>query len=97
MPEFPFAGLNLALTTPFDAEGRIAFDSLPGHIERYPRARRGATLRTTLRRASARFLSARPQGARPRAAAVVVLLREVSIRAPAGGATSPASGPPHSR
>ena len=41
MPEFPFAGLNLALTTPFDAEGRIAFDSLPGHIERYPRARRG--------------------------------------------------------
>lgn len=35
MPEFPFPGLNLALTTPFDADGRIAFDQLPDHIERY--------------------------------------------------------------
>ncbi|RWR26964.1 dihydrodipicolinate synthase family protein [Sinirhodobacter populi] len=35
MPEFPFPGLNLALTTPFDSEGQVAFDSLPGHIERY--------------------------------------------------------------
>ncbi|WP_138471527.1 dihydrodipicolinate synthase family protein [Poseidonocella sp. HB161398] len=35
MTAFPFAGLNLALTTPFDDEGRIAYDRLPDHLEAY--------------------------------------------------------------
>jgi len=35
MPDFPFAGLNLALTTPFDSEGRVDLDRLEPHIERY--------------------------------------------------------------
>jgi 4-hydroxy-tetrahydrodipicolinate synthase len=35
MSPFPFDGLNLALTTPFDAEGKIDFPSLETLIERY--------------------------------------------------------------
>lgn len=35
MADFPFPGLNLAVTTPFDAKGRIAFDKLEQHLERY--------------------------------------------------------------
>lgn len=35
MSEFPFPGLNLALTTPFAEDGRIAFDQLDDHLERY--------------------------------------------------------------
>ncbi|WP_018236318.1 dihydrodipicolinate synthase family protein [Ensifer sp. BR816] len=35
MPNFPFPGLNLAITTPFDAQGRIDFDRLEANIERY--------------------------------------------------------------
>lgn len=35
MAEFQFPGLNLAVTTPFDADGKIAFDRLEEHLERY--------------------------------------------------------------
>ena len=35
MTGFPFPGLNLAVTTPFDEDGRIAFDRLEDHLERY--------------------------------------------------------------
>lgn len=35
MTDFPFPGLNLAVTTPFDPDGRIAFDRLEDHLERY--------------------------------------------------------------
>ncbi|UXN66812.1 dihydrodipicolinate synthase family protein (plasmid) [Phyllobacterium sp. A18/5-2] len=35
MTDFPFPGLNLALTTPFDAEGRIDFGRLEENLERY--------------------------------------------------------------
>ena len=35
MTDFPFPGLNLAVTTPFDSEGRIDFDRLEAHLERY--------------------------------------------------------------
>lgn len=35
MSEFPFPGLNLAVTTPFDASGAIDFDRLEAHLERY--------------------------------------------------------------
>lgn len=35
MSDFPFPGLNLAVTTPFDSNGRIAFDRLEAHLERY--------------------------------------------------------------
>ena len=35
MSNFPFPGLNLALTTPFDATGRIDWDRLETLIERY--------------------------------------------------------------
>jgi 4-hydroxy-tetrahydrodipicolinate synthase len=35
MTDFPFSGLNLAITTPFDAEGRIDFARLEQNIERY--------------------------------------------------------------
>lgn len=35
MTDFPFPGLNLALTTPFDSEGRVDVDRLEPHIERY--------------------------------------------------------------
>lgn len=35
MPDFPFPGLNLAVTTPFGDDGRIAFDRLEHHLERY--------------------------------------------------------------
>ncbi|KRW93491.1 dihydrodipicolinate synthase family protein [Paracoccus sp. MKU1] len=35
MSDFPFPGLNLAVTTPFDSNGRIAFDRLEDHLERY--------------------------------------------------------------
>ncbi|MBP1884450.1 dihydrodipicolinate synthase family protein [Sinorhizobium mexicanum] len=35
MTNFPFPGLNLAITTPFDAEGRIDFLRLEENIERY--------------------------------------------------------------
>jgi 4-hydroxy-tetrahydrodipicolinate synthase len=35
MPSFPFPGLNLALTTPFDAAGRIDWSRLEALIERY--------------------------------------------------------------
>lgn len=35
MPDFLFSGLNLALTTPFDAEGRVDLARLEQHIERY--------------------------------------------------------------
>ena len=35
MSNFPFPGLNLALTTPFDAAGRIDWDRLETLIERY--------------------------------------------------------------
>ncbi|OCC03651.1 dihydrodipicolinate synthase family protein [Labrys sp. WJW] len=35
MSNFPFPGLNIALTTPFDAEGRVDLDRLEAHIERY--------------------------------------------------------------
>lgn len=35
MFDFPFSGLNLAVTTPFDDSGKIAFDQLKAHLERY--------------------------------------------------------------
>ena len=35
MTPFPFSGLNLAITTPFDADGRIDFKRLEENIERY--------------------------------------------------------------
>ncbi|MFQ8431480.1 dihydrodipicolinate synthase family protein [Amaricoccus sp. W119] len=35
MTAFPFSGLNLAVTTPFDAEGRVDLDRLDAHLERY--------------------------------------------------------------
>lgn len=35
MTDFPFPGLNLALTTPFDAEGRVDFGRLEENLERY--------------------------------------------------------------
>jgi 4-hydroxy-tetrahydrodipicolinate synthase len=35
MTNFPFPGLNLAVATPFDADGRIDFASLEVNIERY--------------------------------------------------------------
>lgn len=35
MTDFLFSGLNLAVTTPFDADGKIAFDRLEQHLERY--------------------------------------------------------------
>jgi 4-hydroxy-tetrahydrodipicolinate synthase len=38
MAKFPFSGLNLALATPFDREGRIDFERLEQNIERYIRA-----------------------------------------------------------
>lgn len=35
MAGFLFSGLNLAVTTPFDAEGRVDLDALEDHLERY--------------------------------------------------------------
>lgn len=35
MTNFPFPGLNLAITTPFDADGRIDFGRLEDNLERY--------------------------------------------------------------
>jgi len=35
MKEFLFSGLNLAVTTPFLDDGRVAFDRLADHLERY--------------------------------------------------------------
>lgn len=35
MTDFQFAGLNLAITTPFDAAGRIDYDRLHHNVERY--------------------------------------------------------------
>ena len=35
MSAFPFEGLNLALMTPFDAEGKVDFSALETLIERY--------------------------------------------------------------
>lgn len=35
MTAFPFPGLNLAVSTPFDADGRIDLDRLEAHLERY--------------------------------------------------------------
>ena len=35
MTDFPFPGLNLAVTTPFDAQGRVDLDALENHLERY--------------------------------------------------------------
>jgi 4-hydroxy-tetrahydrodipicolinate synthase len=35
MADFPFPGLNLAVTTPFDSEGRVDFGRLEAHLERY--------------------------------------------------------------
>lgn len=35
MSDFIFSGLNLAITTPFDQDGKIAFDRLEEHLERY--------------------------------------------------------------
>lgn len=35
MSDFLFPGLNLAVTTPFAADGRIDFDGLEEHLERY--------------------------------------------------------------
>ena len=35
MTNFPFPGLNLAIATPFDAEGRIDYAKLEQNIERY--------------------------------------------------------------
>ena len=35
MTAFAFPGLNLAVTTPFDSEGRVDLDGLEGHLERY--------------------------------------------------------------
>ncbi|MGX5849278.1 dihydrodipicolinate synthase family protein [Mesorhizobium sp. PL10] len=35
MSDFAFSGLNLAITTPFDAQGRIDFGRLEQNIERY--------------------------------------------------------------
>ncbi|KGJ07017.1 dihydrodipicolinate synthase family protein (plasmid) [Paracoccus versutus] len=35
MTDFAFPGLNLAVTTPFDPDGRVAFDRLEEHLERY--------------------------------------------------------------
>lgn len=38
MTDFPFPGLNLAVTTPFDSNGEIAYDQLEGHLERFIKA-----------------------------------------------------------
>jgi 4-hydroxy-tetrahydrodipicolinate synthase len=35
MTDFPFPGLNLAVTTPFAADGRVDFERLEQHLERY--------------------------------------------------------------
>lgn len=35
MAAFPFPGLNLAVTTPFDAGGRVDLGALEAHLERY--------------------------------------------------------------
>jgi 4-hydroxy-tetrahydrodipicolinate synthase len=35
MSDFPFPGLNLAVTTPFDSEGRVDLDRLEANLERY--------------------------------------------------------------
>lgn len=35
MTKFPFPGLNLAVTTPFDASGRVDLNQLDAHLERY--------------------------------------------------------------
>jgi 4-hydroxy-tetrahydrodipicolinate synthase len=35
MTDFPFAGLNLAVTTPFDSKGRVDFDRLETNLECY--------------------------------------------------------------
>lgn len=35
MPDFPFQGLNLALATPFDDDGNVAYGQLAENIERY--------------------------------------------------------------
>jgi 4-hydroxy-tetrahydrodipicolinate synthase len=35
MTDFPFPGLNLAVTTPFDAQGRVDLGALVDHLERY--------------------------------------------------------------
>ncbi|TIX15220.1 MAG: dihydrodipicolinate synthase family protein, partial [Mesorhizobium sp.] len=35
MSDFPFSGLNLAIATPFDAQGRIDLGRLEQNIERY--------------------------------------------------------------
>ena len=35
MTAFPFPGLNLAVTTPFDADGRVDLHRLEAHLERY--------------------------------------------------------------
>ena len=35
MADFHFPGLNLAVTTPFDAEGRVDLGALETHLERY--------------------------------------------------------------
>lgn len=35
MADFPFPGLNLAVTTPFDSQGRVDLDRLEAHLERY--------------------------------------------------------------
>lgn len=35
MTDFPFPGLNLAVTTPFAADGQVDFDRLEQHLERY--------------------------------------------------------------
>ena len=35
MSDFQFPGLNIALATPFDANGQIAFGQLEENIERY--------------------------------------------------------------
>lgn len=35
MADFLFPGLNLAVTTPFDAAGRVDLDALEAHLERY--------------------------------------------------------------
>ena len=35
MTAFAFPGLNLAVTTPFDSDGRVDLDGLEAHLERY--------------------------------------------------------------
>jgi 4-hydroxy-tetrahydrodipicolinate synthase len=35
MTDFPFPGLNLAVTTPFDSKGRVDLDRLEANLERY--------------------------------------------------------------